>query len=702
MSSRFARVITVTAGLLLAFPAAFADTTRHTITHEDLWLMKRVGGPAPSPDGKWVVFSVTEPAYDEKDQVADLWIVPGDGSAEPRRLTSTKAKENGIAWSEDSKRIAFSTKREGDDVEQIYVLDVTAGGEAARVTSLSTGARSPQFSPDGTRILFVSTVYRGALTDADNKRMADERKARKYDARAFDGFPIRNWDQWLDPDRQSHIFVQSLQSGALAKDLLAGSKLAASNGFGGRRTDSGEELNAIWAPDGRSVVFAASTDRNVAAYAFTHSVLLQVDAEGGEPKPLTQPNGSWGDPAFSADGKTLYGTFEQDNGKIYNLTRVASMPWPQASPVTVVSRTLDRSVSSFGATPDGTQVYALAEDAGHEKLYVFPAAGGSDRLVYPVESGAYSNLGIASNADGVRLYADWESAVSPAEIVRLDPEAGHHAALSRFNAERTAQIDWQPVKEFTFTSRRGRHIHNMVVLPPAFDASKKYPLFVVIHGGPANMWRDQFVLRWNYHLLAAPGYVVLLTNYTGSTGFGEKFAQAIQGDPLKTPGDEINQAADEAIKRFAFIDASRQCAGGASYGGHLSNWLQASTTRYRCLISHAGLINLESQYGTSDFVYSREVMNGGPPWEQGAVWRQQNPIRYAARFKTPVLVTVGERDYRVPMNNAIEYWTALQRQKVPSRFIIFPQENHWIMKGEDSRYFYEQVHAWLARWLAED
>jgi dipeptidyl aminopeptidase/acylaminoacyl peptidase len=202
-------------------------------------------------------------------------------------------------------------------------------------------------------------------------------------------------------------------------------------------------------------------------------------------------------------------------------------------------------------------------------------------------------------------------------------------------------------------------------------------------------------------LLAAPNYVVLLTNYTGSTGFGEKFAQAIQGDPLKTPGDEINQAADEAVRRFSFIDGSRQCAGGASYGGHLSNWLQASTTRYRCLISHAGLINLESQYGTSDFVYGREVMNGGPPWEQGTVWRQQNPIRYAARFKTPVLVTVGERDYRVPMNNAIEYWTALQRQKVPSRFVIFPEENHWILKGEDSRYFYQEVHAWLARWLGE-
>jgi dipeptidyl aminopeptidase/acylaminoacyl peptidase len=239
----------------------------------------------------------------------------------------------------------------------------------------------------------------------------------------------------------------------------------------------------------------------------------------------------------------------------------------------------------------------------------------------------------------------------------------------------------------------------MLVLPPAFDPSKKYPLFVVIHGGPHTMWRDQWVTRWNYHLLARPGYVVLLTNYSGSTGFGAAFAQTIQGDPLRTPGAEVNEAADVALRDHAFIDGNRQCAGGASYGGHLANWLQATTTRYRCLISHAGLINLESQWGTSDTVYGREVNNGGPVWEQGPVWREQNPIRYAASFKTPTLVTIGERDFRVPLNNSLEYWTVLQRQQIPSRLVVFPEENHWILKGENSRLFYQEVHDWLARWL---
>jgi dipeptidyl aminopeptidase/acylaminoacyl peptidase len=316
--------------------------------------------------------------------------------------------------------------------------------------------------------------------------------------------------------------------------------------------------------------------------------------------------------------------------------------------------------------------------------------------------GVYTNLSIAQSARQPVLLANFESATSPPELVRLDPRRGTHVSLTQFNAERVAPLDLAPVRHFWFTSTTGRRIHNMLVVPPDFDPTKKYPLFVVIHGGPHTMWRDQWVMRWNYHLLAAPGYVVLLTNYSGSTGFGEAFAQTIQGDPLKTPGAELNEAADIALRDNPFIDPARQCAGGASYGGHLANWLQATTTRYRCLVSHAGLINLESQWGTSDTVYGREVNNGGPVWEQGPVWREQNPIRYAARFRTPTLVTIGEQDFRVPLNNSLEYWTVLQRQQIASRLVVFPDENHWILKGENSRLFYSEVHAWLARWLSAD
>jgi dipeptidyl aminopeptidase/acylaminoacyl peptidase len=289
--------------------------------------------------------------------------------------------------------------------------------------------------------------------------------------------------------------------------------------------------------------------------------------------------------------------------------------------------------------------------------------------------------------------------VSPGEVVSIAAANGAVLPLTQFNRNRVAALDLAPVEHFWFTSSRGRQIHNLLVRPPNFDPNKKYPLFVVIHGGPHTMWRDHFFLRWNYHMLAAPGNVILLTNYSGSTGFGERFAQHIQGDPLKTAGDETNEAADEAIKRYAFIDGSRQCAGGASYGGHLANWLQASTTRYKCLVSHAGLVNLESQWGTSDTIYGREINNGGPPWEQGPVWREQNPIRFAGKFQTPTLVTIGENDFRVPLNNSLEYWSALQRMRVPSRLVVFPDENHWVLKGENSKLFYTELTQWLDKHL---
>ena len=264
-----------------------------------------------------------------------------------------------------------------------------------------------------------------------------------------------------------------------------------------------------------------------------------------------------------------------------------------------------------------------------------------------------------------------------------------------------AKIDWQPLRHFWFTSKAGKRIHNMIALPPNFDERRKYPLLVMMHGGPHTMFRDNWGLRWNYHLLARPGYVLLLTNYSGSTGFGEAFAQSIQGDPLKGPANEINEAADEAIRLYPFVDGSRQAAAGASYGGHLANWMQATTTRYKALISHAGLINLESQWGTSDIIYHREVNSGGPVWEQAPVWREQNPIRFAKNFRTPILLSIGENDFRVPLNQTLENWSVLQRLRIPSRLVVWPDENHWILKGENSRYFYQEVHGWLKKYLDE-
>lgn len=691
--------------LLLATATGLAAASeRRVLTHEDLWTMPRVSAPMLSPDGRWVVLNVVEPAYSADEQRSDLWLVPADGSAEPRRLTNTRAGESGVAWSGDSRRIAFSTRREGDSANQVYVLDIDRAGEAQRATTISTGARAPQFSPDGRRILFVSNLHPEAQTDADSRRIADELKNRKYNARVYTGFPIRNWDRWLD-ELRPRVFVQTIGADD-PRDLLAGSELIKAPGYDGRNVLNSAELDAVWAPDGESIVFVATTTRDRSAFDFTHSDLWQVPVVGGEPRRLTNAGretagDSYATPRFTPDGRQLLATVTPRGERVFNATHLARIDWPGGGEQRVSLPDL-LSVSSFAVSGDSRTVWISAEHEGFEKIYRVDRRAGEASLAFAPERGVFTALSSGGSGSNARLVALHEHAAQPPEVVRIDLRSGRPTPLTRFTAERVAQLDLPPAEHFWTTGPNGQRIHNMLVRPPGFDPTQKYPLFVVIHGGPHTMWRDMWVLRWHYHLLAAPGYVVLLTNYTGSTGFGEAFAQGIQGDPLKGPADEINMAADQAIERFAFIDGSRQCAGGASYGGHLANWLQGTTDRYRCLVSHAGLVNLKSQWGTSDTIYGREANLGGPFWEDHPVWREQNPIRYANHFKTPVLVTFGELDYRVPINNGFEYWAVLQRQQVESRLVIFPDENHWILKGENSRYFYQEVHDWLARWLQPD
>jgi len=687
----------------LALPLLAVAADKRLPTHEDIWLMKRLSAPKVSPDGRWLVVPVAEPAYDDNAQLSDLWLIDTTARNVSRRLTSTRRPESGVVWSPDSKRIVFSAQRDNDDVPQLYSLDLAAGGEAQRLTTLSGGARAPVFSHDGKSIAFISIMYPGAKDEAANKARIDAHRSRKSNVRIYDSFPIRSWDHWLD-ERQPRIFVQALGNDGAAqgapRDLLGDTRLIASPGFGGRQTDTGEEIELEFTPDNQSLVFIASTNVNTAAHSFTDAQLFITSISGGEPRQITQGNNSWSSPRFTPDGKSLLALVEIQDGKaVYNATRLAAFAWPAAGTQRMISDKLDRSVSSFAVSPDSRVIYFTAEDLGNERLFSVRLSGGTVQSLFDFGHGSYTNLVIPERASKLALYANWESASNPGEVALVNAQNGRPLILTKFNSPRASQLDLPEIESFWFTSSRGKRVHSFVVRPPGFDPKKKYPLFVVIHGGPHGMWRDQFFVRWNYHLLASPGYVLLLTNYSGSTGFGEEFARSIQGDPLKGPADEINEAADAAIREYKFIDGSRQCAGGASYGGHLANWLQGSTTRYQCLVSHAGLVNLEAQWGTSDTIYSREVNLGGPPWEQAAVWREQNPIRLAAKFKTPVLVTIGENDFRVPINNTLEYWSALQRMQVTSRLVVFPDENHWIQKGENSRLFYSEVANWLDRWL---
>lgn len=695
LSLVFAAVVTA-----CSLPAAPAAETRSAITHESLWLLKQVATPVPSPDGRWVVVPVTEPAYDEKDETTDLWLMPGGGSAAPRRLTTAKGKESTPAWSPDGMQIAFAAKREGDEAGQIYLID-RDGGEARRLTQLALGGRTPQWSPDGKSILIQAPVHRDATNDASNKALEEERKKAKSKVRIYDGFPVRSWDKWLD-DVQTRLLVMPADGSKPPRDLLAGTDLVKSAGFRGASGEAGgDSLEPEWAPDSQSILFVASTNAHVSARTEVLHQLYEVKLGGGEPRALTRGNSSHRRPVFSPDGTRLGFTTEAVTGNLYALTRLAVADWPWTGAIRDLTTTLDRSVDDFTFAPDGGTIYFTGGDSGRVKVWSVPSSGGAVRPAVVGSEGAWRSIAVPKRTASPILFGSWEAAHLPAEAYRVDlADPGvQKTRLTHFTAEQAAKIDLPPLREFWFTNQVGRAVHSYLAVPPKLDESKKHPLLVLMHGGHASMWTDALNRRWNYHLLAQPGYAVLLTDYVGSTGYGEQFTRDIQGDPLRGPANDINAAADEAIRRFPFIDGSRQAAAGASYGGHLANWMQASTTRYRCLIGHAGLASLYAQWATSDSIHHREVMMGGPFWDKTPQWLDQSPSTYARQFKTPMLLSIGENDFRVPLNNTLEMWALLQRQNVPGRLLVWPDENHWILKGENSRRFYAEVHQWLERWL---
>lgn len=668
---------------LLLLAAALLPAQKRPVTHEDIYLMKRTGDAVPSPDGKWAVFSLTEPDYDPAKAVSDLWIVPVDGTAAARRLTSSKGAESGVAWSPDSARIAFSAKREGDDVAQIYVLPIQ-GGEAQRITALATAAANPKWRPDGQSLLFESTVK------------GPRENPGKSTARVYDNMPVRYWNAWLD-DSRPHLYIWDPGSAAPV-DLLASGKLVDSPGFSGIRSglSSDTSLQAAWSPNGREIVFAAAVNKSEMMRAETETHLFKVSVQGGEPVQLTQPGHSYTRPRFAPDGKALYALQERtpSSQHPYALTRLARFDWPTTAAPRVLTAAFDRGVSSFAISPDSATIVIDAEDEGFSKLFQVPAAGGDVEKLFEVTEGGYSSPQFA----GAKLIAAYSASTQPAEVARIETKG--HSLLTNFNAAKLAALDLPKPEHFWFTSKNGKRIHSVLVPPPSLDKTKKYPLLVMPHGGPAAMSGDTFSTRWNSHLLTSPGYALLMTNYTGSTGFGEKFAGDIERDVLRSPAREIIEAVDAAAAKYSYLDTARQCAIGASYGGYLMNWFNGHTRQFQCIVNHAGAVNNESQYGANDGGLSRELRMGAKVWESGkGQWMDQSPFRYAAEWKTPTLITQGELDYRVPVGESLMTFKLLQRQGIPARLMVFPDEGHWILKGENNRHHMMEVLAWLKQYL---
>jgi dipeptidyl aminopeptidase/acylaminoacyl peptidase len=654
--------------------------TKKAMSHEDMWHMKRVGAPVLTPDGRYAICSVLETSYNDKEQSSDLWIMATDGKEAPRKLTSMKSGESGYSVSPDGKSLAFSTKRDADEESQIYILPLN-GGEAQRLTNISSGAANPRWSPDGKKILFNSSVYPGCYTDSLQIAKSKEKKEQKAKVRVYESFPIRNFDRWLD-EKQTHLFIQHVDS-TKATNLMSSVQIANLSGF--------SLGTAFWAST-TEILFSATTEANTAAYQDPKSNIYTLSINGGDAKKiLSGDNLSFSAPKISADRKYLYVLKDTVEYKTYNLSKLIKYSYPSMAMIADLSTKLDRPVNSYDFY--GSDIIASVQDKGRDKLYIL--SNGSYKELIPMSNeGGYSNVVVANNV----IVGNYEQLNRPPEIVAIQKD-GRHSYLTSFNNMKLDKLDLASPETIWTKTSRGTEVRSMIVKPANFNPTKKYPLFVLMHGGPSISYTESFGYRWNPYVLAGDDLVIILTDYTGSTGYGEKFSQAIQYDPFKGPAQEINEAAADAIKRFSFIDGNKQVAGGASYGGHLTNWMQATTTHYKCLVSHAGLMNSISQWGSSDYIWGREVMNGGVPWGDSKVWVEQNPMRYAEKFKTPILYTVGEKDYRVPINNTIEAWHITRRLKIPSKLLVFPDENHWILQADNSRFHYKEVKDWILKWL---
>ncbi len=672
--------------LLATETAPATPAARRPITAEDLWAMERVGGAAVSPDGRWAVYSVSVASVEKNKSNADLWLVPTDGSQPPRRLTWNEGSDGSPAWSPDGRRLAFVSKR-GEAPPQLHLLPVDGGGEAEPVTDLPVGPSVPRWFPDGKRIGFLATTWPDANDDWKAvKERLDKAKDDKTDAKISENRLLRYWDAYRTDGTVSHLFVLDLETRKV-RDLTPGSELLLSF------DDAGD-----WdlAPDGREAVFAANA--TAAPYRTLDSDLFAVAiAEDGSPGPVVNLTKGplvldEGRPRYSPDGRFLvYGRSRRENvpSDFSHLVRRdrASGESRELAP------SWDAQAADWTFSPDGQSLYFVAEERGRQPLFRLPIEGGEPNHL--AEGGVISALAVGGTGSG-RLVLRRESITRPPQLMSLDPNGGELITLADPNASRVAELDLGRVEEATFAGAGSVPVHMLVVLPPGFDPSKRWPLLHFIHGGPFGSFRDDFHFRWNAALAASRGCVVAMVNFHGSTGYGQAFADAIVGAHGDKPFADVMAATDHLLAR-GFIDAKRMAAAGGSYGGYLVAWILGHTDRFAALIDHAGVYDLMGQFA-SDATWGRDVSYGATPWTDPGRIDLYSPSRFASRFTTPTLILHGEKDFRVPVTQGINLYGVLQAKGVPSRIVIFPGENHWVLKPQAALLWWREVFAWLDRY----
>jgi dipeptidyl aminopeptidase/acylaminoacyl peptidase len=664
------------AGLLALCLAAAPTHAAPRFTATEMMKLRRLAGPSVSPDGKQVAFALTEIDLAAGKRNTDLWLVAVSGG-EPRRLTASAASDSSPRFAPDGRQLAFLSTREGG--AQVWALDL-AGGEPRKLTSLSTGVDGFAWV-DGRRLLVKTEVFpECGQDDACNaKKLAAA--GQPSSARVYDELLFRHWDAW-DDGRRSHLVVVPVEGGA-AIDLTPGGDDAPPFSLGG-------EDWAV-APDGEEACFSRKDARDE-AWSTNADVFVVPTGGGTPPKKVSDAAGYDGACRYSPDGGHLAwrsqrrAGYEADRWRLEILDRRTGVR-------RTLTESLDRHVDSFVFSSDSRTVFFTAEDAGRSALYSVPAAGGP---VSPILAGG--TLGdLSALPDGRTIVATQASLTHPAEIVRFGIDGKDRAAVTQVNAPFLPGFGLRSGESVTFTGAAGKSVQAWVVKPPDFDPARKYPLLVLVHGGPQGAWTDGWTYRWNAQVFASAGCVVFMPNPRGSVGWGQELTDDINRDWGGKAFEDVMRGTDFA-EALPYVERGRTAAAGASYGGYMINWIAGQTDRFKALVSHDGVFDLVSMYGSTEELWFPEWEFGGPYWSNPEGYARHNPRDFVKGFKTPTLVVHGEKDYRVPVEQGIAMFTALRRQGVPARLLVFPDENHWVLKPANSVRWYEEVLGWLDRW----
>lgn len=670
--------------LFVLFIAIISLNAQNGFTFNEMMQIRRAGDPQLSPDGKTVAFTIGEVNVSANKTLTQIYLAPLAGG-EKRQITKGDKSSSSPRWSPDGKKIAFTSGG------QIWTMDAD-GSDKKQITHVSTGAGNSVWSRDGRWIAFVSDVYPECSGKEDcNKQKEEETENSKVQAKITDRLLYRHWVEWRDRKR-THVFVVS-SSGGDARDLTVGD-------FDSPPYAASSNVDYAFSPDSKEIAFLRNPDKIEAIS--TNSDIYVLPLNGGAARNITVKNKGYdASPAYTPDGKYIVYRSQEDEG--FEADRWRLMRYNRQTGETVeLTRGFDQQVSEFTVSPDGKTIYFTANERGFEPIFSVRLEPNFNlRIATHVKSvvpnGYYSNLNLAP--DGKTLVFSASSMTSPTEIYSTTIEYPEQKinlskANNNLNLPKPEDVEWK--------GALNQNIHGFLLKPADFDASKKYPLLVLIHGGPQGAWNNNWGYRWNPQIFANAGYVVFMPNPRGSTGYGQKFVNEISGDWGGKAYTDIMNGVAEVIKK-PFVDKNRIGAAGASYGGYMIDWILGHNNdprfRFKALVSHAGVYNLESMAGATEELWFVRHEFGGMPWENPAVYAKWSPHKFVKNFNTPTLVTAGEIDYRVPIDQDLQLFTALQLRGVNSKLIIFPDEGHWILKPQNSQLWYSQVLDWFGKYL---